>query len=867
MTFIFRMLRRELRASWRRLLFFFVCVAIGVGAIVALRSVIQSVRVGLTREARAIIASDVLVTTNRPWTPELRARIDERLSDPVVLARLDAVETTTMVRGEQGEVARMVELRGVQEGFPLYGRVELQNNLPYSHDLLRGRGALVRPELLTQLGVAVGDRIVIGGHPFTIRGVIAREPGRRAGAFSFGSRVLVDLDDLRSTGLLTFGSRASYQILLRVRDDAVNTLTRDLRRSFREQFVNARSYRSTEDDIGEDLLRAENYLSLVGFVIVVLGGIGVWSVTRVFVRQKIRSVAILKCVGATTGQVLATYVLQVVMLGLAGSLLGVGIAAAAIQAIPASVATAFGGVEYGLTWSGVLQGVAVGFLVSLLFSLVPLLEVRSVKPLLLLRGGDVAGGPTAGGTPGVAGQNGFARVRAWFRSLDWVQVAATVLVSAALVGVAAWQAASLEVALIVCGGFAGTAIVLHLAGIGVIRAVGPLASAPWFPLRHAVVSLRRPGNQTRVILLAVGLGSFFVLGVRALQSNLLSEFSVELEESGADMFLVDIQQDQLEGVRTLIQERANVEPRLIPVLRARVTAVRGREVNLESFSDVRGRGSLGREYVITYRNHLEPNETLIEGEFWTGQPPLPADAQELEVSIEESIHERFDIHVGDLMRFDILGRIVHARVKAIREVYWEDSRNGGFMFVFRPGSLEKAPHSFIGILRAPEDPTARATLQRDLVARYPNISAIDVREVLATIQSVVDQVTLAISIVGAVALASGVLILIGAVAMTKFQRVYEAAILRTLGANTRLLGTMLALEYTALGLLAGTIGAAGALALTWAVTRYVFEISWRPAPALLAAGAVLTAALVGIIGVVASADVLRKKPLATLRAE
>jgi putative ABC transport system permease protein len=200
-------------------------------------------------------------------------------------------------------------------------------------------------------------------------------------------------------------------------------------------------------------------------------------------------------------------------------------------------------------------------------------------------------------------------------------------------------------------------------------------------------------------------------------------------------------------------------------------------------------------------------------------------------------------------------------------VYWEDSRNGGFMFVFRPGSLEKAPHSFIGILRAPEDPTARATLQRDLVARYPNISAIDVREVLATIQSVVDQVTLAISIVGAVALASGVLILIGAVAMTKFQRVYEAAILRTLGANTRLLGTMLALEYTALGLLAGTIGAAGALALTWAVTRYVFEISWRPAPALLAAGAVLTAALVGIIGVVASADVLRKKPLATLRAE
>jgi putative ABC transport system permease protein len=866
------MLVRELRASWRRLLFFFICVAIGVGAIVALRSVIQSVRAGLTREARAIIAADVLVSTNRAWTPEVRARLDERLADPAVLQRLESIETTTMVRGEDGLVARMVELRGVQEGFPLYGTVALQGQAAYSHALLRGRGALVRPELLTQLGVAAGDRILIGGHPFTIRGLIAQEPGRRVGAFSFGSRVLVDYDDLLAIGLLTFGSRASYQVQLRVRDDAVTALTRDLRRNFREQFVNARSYRSTEDNIGEDLVRAENYLSLVGFVIVVLGGIGVWSVTRVFVRQKIRSVAILKCLGATTRQVLGTYVLQVVLLGLAGSLLGVALAALAIEAIPARVAESFGGVTYGLTWSAVLQGGGVGVLVSLLFSLVPLLEVRRVKPLLLLRGGDAAA-PGAAVAPGEARPAGSprpslaARAAAFVRRLDWVQVGTTVVVSAALVAVAAWQAASLRVGLIVCGGFAGVAILLHLAGLGLIRGVAPLASAPWFPLRHAVIGLRRPGNQTRVILLAVGLGSFFVLGVRALQSNLLSEFAVELQQSGADMFLLDIQQDQVEGVRALVQERAEVAARLIPVLRARVTGVRGREVNLESFADVRGRGSLGREYVITYRNHLEPNETLVDGEFWAGQDPLPADAAELEVSIERSIHERFDIHVGDLMRFDVLGRVLQARVRSVREVDWEDSRNGGFMFVFRPGPLDRAPHSFIGILRAPGDPTRRATFQRDLVAAYPNVSAIDVREVLATIQSVVDNVTLAISIVGGVALTSGVLILIGAVAMTKFQRVYEAAILRTLGASTRLLGTMVALEYSALGLLAGIIGAAGALALTWVVTRYVFEIGWRPAPALLTGGALLTAVLVGVIGVVASADVLRKKPLATLRAE
>ena len=857
MTFILRMVGRELRASWRRLVFFFVCVAVGVGAIVALRSVIQNVRQGLVSEARSIIASDVLVSTNRAWTPELRAALDARLGRGEVLARTEAIETATMVRAESGGVAaRMVELRAVQPGFPFYGRLELEGSVPFSHDLLRDRGALVRPELLTQLGVSVGDRIMIGGQPFTIRGVITQEPGRRAGVFSFGTRVIVGHDDLLRTELLTFGSRASYQILLRVREDAVDALTTELRRDFRDRFVQARSFRSTEDDIGEDLLRAENYLSLVGFVMVVLGGIGVWSVTRVFVRQKVRSVAILKCLGASGRQVLATYVAQVLVLGIGGSLLGLGIAAIAVAAIPDTAALQ--GVTYGLTPSAAAQGLAVGVLVSLLFSLVPLLEVRRVKPLLLLRGADLAAAPQGAGRRRPFLPAALARA-------DAVQILSAVGVSAALVLVAAWQAASLEVALLVCGGFAAVALLLHGAGLLLVRAVRPLAAAGSFPVRQAVAGLGRPGNQTRVILLAVGLGSFFVLGVRGLQSNLLEQFSLQLDRSDADMFLVDIQQDQVDGVRRFV-EAAGAEPRLIPVLRARVTGVQGRETNLESYADVRGR-SLGREYVITYRNHLERNEQLLEGAFWGGQPPLPADAPELEVSIERRIQERADIQVGDRMRFDILGRVVQARVTSVREVDWEDGRNGGFMFVFRPGPLDRAPHTYIGTLQAPAEPRARALFQRDLVTAFPNVSAIDVREVMAALQGVVDNVTFAISIVGGVALASGILILIGAVAMTKFQRVYEAAILRTLGASTRLLATMLALEYTTLGLLAGVIGASGAVVLGWAVCRYVFEIDWSPSPGLMVAGAAVTAVLVGAVGVAASADVLRRKPLATLRAE
>ena len=869
MSFIVLMAAREIRASWRRLLFFFVCVAIGVGAIVALRSMIQTIRGGLAREARALVAGDVAIGTNRAWPPDLRAAIERRLAEAPITARQEAVEVASMVRPEEGKgaaIARMVELRGVQPGFPFYGSIVLQDGSPFSHQLLAGHGALVRPELLAQLGLRVGDRLIVGGTPFTIRGVISQEPGRRVGAFSFGSRVLVDYDDLQKTGLLSFGSRANYQILLKMNGDP-QPLVRNLRQEFRDQFVSVRSYRSTEDQIGDDLIRAENYLSLVGFVILVLGGIGVWSVTRVFVRQKIRSVAILKCVGATTRQVLLAYVLQVVLLGLAGSALGVLLAGLALSAIPARVGAALGGSSYGLTASAVWQGVSVGLLVSLLFSLVPLLEVRRVKPLLLLRGGTSMELQSPAAMPAWWKPSG---IRARLARLDWLQVVTGVLVCAALVAIASWQAASLRVGLIVSAGFAGVAFVLNLAGAAIVYAVRPIAHARFFPLRHAVLSLGRPGNQTRVILLAVGLGSFFVIGIRALQTNLLQQFSLELSASGADMFLIEILPPQVEQMRTFLDDRKaprSGSPRLIPVMRARVTGVRGRDVNLATFQDVRTQGSLAREYTITYRDHLEPNEKVIDGTFWTGQPPLAEDARPAEVSIERGIHQRFRINVGDTMRFDVLGRSIEARVTSVREVQWEDARNGGFMFVFRPGPFAHAPQTWIGILRAPEDPAERGRFQRDLITRFPNVSAIDVREILSTIRQAVDNVTLAISIVGAVALLSGVLILVGAVAMTKFQRVYEAAILRTLGASTRMLGTMLALEYGSLGLLAGGIGAASGLILSWAVSRHVFDIPWRPSPGIATIGAVATTALVGVVGVIASYDVLRKKPLGTLRAE
>jgi putative ABC transport system permease protein len=852
MKFVLAMAVRETRASWKRLLFFFICIAIGVAAIVALRSVIQNVRDVFTQEARGLIAADATISTRREWTPAARQTIERHLERAGATARTETIETPTMVRAAAGQAenaarptraVRMVELRAVGAEFPLYGTVGLEGSQPYSHALLANHGALVRPELLTALDVKVGDGLAIGKATFTIRGVITIEPGRSMGNFSLGPRVLIDLADMGSTGLIGFGSQVRRVILARVPEDRVEAMVRALREEFKDEFVTARSFRATDDAIGEDFDRAENYLSMVGLVIVILGGIAVSSVTRVFILQKFRSIAVLKCVGARSRQIIAVYLLQVLALGLAGSLLGVVLARVSVAAIPLFLppeTPMLADVEYGVTASAAAQGIGIGALVSLLFSVVPLLQVRLVKPSLLLR--DEGSGP---------------------RARDWVRWAAIVLVTAALVALTAWQAASLRVGLIVCAGFCGVALALHWTGQLLVSAIEPLSAARSFPLRHAVLHISRPGNQTRVILLAVGLGAFFIVGVRSMQSSLLDELEMSASEAGPDMFLMDIQRDQLAGVREFLSDpqRGAGGFQLIPVLRARVTGVEGRETNLESFEDVRERGSLAREYTVTYRDHLEPNETIIEGRFWSSP------SAEAEVSMEEGIRERFNIGVGDTIRFDILGRIVTARVTSIRKVEWRDARSGGFMFVFRPGVLDNAPQMMIAPLKGPEGTVERARLQHDLVERFPNVSVIDLREMLQTVRDVMSKVTLAISVVGGLVLLSGVLILIGAVAMTKFQRVYEAAVFKTLGANTRTIARMLLLEYSVLGLLAGTIGSLAAVALTWGISTFAIDIPWRVYTFEHTMGVVITMVLVAAIGVLSSLDVLRHKPLATLRAE
>jgi len=851
MNFIFNLAYREMRASWHRLLFFFICIAIGVGSIVALRSLVQNLKTALVGDARSLMTADVQVSANNPWNEETKAALESAYTSPLIEAHIQVLETATMARSGEDWLGtpKMVELKAVQRGFPFYGEMILADGQKFSYELLKERGALVKQNLLTALGLKVGETLKIGDLEFTIRGVIEQEPGNTMNAFSIGPRVMIAYEDAVAAGLTTFGSRARHRVLFKTKEGEMDRLVTQLRNEIKSQpGVVVRSFRFSQDRLTESLNQVEDYLSLIGLVILVLGGIGIFSVTRVFVQQKMKTIAILKTLGGQNSRVLGAYLVQVMVLGVVGSLFGLLLAQLLAWILPKYfVGILPPSVEIRLTWQAAIQGLSIGLLVSLLFSLLPLLQIRQIKPILVLRSSEVPSG----------------------KKFDLLKIGVGIFVVLGLLGISSWQAGSFKIGGIFLIALAAMTLVLNLTATGLMKFVRGFRRIPSFTVRQGINSLYRPGNQTRIILMAVGLGVFFVVGVRSLQLNLREELGVDLENFKADMYLIDIQRDQRPAVEETIAKFTGEKADIIPTIRARIAAINGSEVNLDSSRSNENRrenrgqnaGMLGREYVLTYRSKLDDNEKIIAGKFWAPEP-----SPEPEVSIEELMNEELGLNVGDVMTFDVLGRKIAARVTSIRRVDWRNARTG-FLVVFRPGALDDAPAMYISAIKGPAETAARAQLQRELVDKAPNISVVDVRDIIEIARGIVQKVSLAVSFVGGFVFLSGLLILIGSIAMTKFHRLYESAILKTLGAKKKLIVWTLLVEYGVLGLLAGLIGSAAAIGLTWAIAEQALKINWRFIPSVNLTGVVATLVVVVLVGVISSWDVMIKKPLGILRNE
>ncbi len=840
MRFIFNLTRREIRSSWRRLLFFFLCIALGVGSVVALRSLIQNLTQVVGNDARALMTADVDINSTSDFSPSEIAAIEEVIARHTsVEDRNEIITSASMARplDPANENLEFIELKGIEPPFPLVGTFLTSDGKAFDFALLENRGAVVAAILLEELEISIGDKIRIGEAEFEVRGSFDEEPGGSSG-FRMGSRIFVEKKAFDEAGITRNSSRVRRRILYRTNDNPTQLVT-ELRVALKGSTIRVNSYREQQENLSSQFERTENYLSLTGLLILVLGGVGVWNVARAFVEQKRKTVAVLKCLGASGNRIISVYLLQILTLGAIGSLFGILLAQGGLwlaawrfaDELPAKM-------SYAVGPSTALQGAILGILISLLFSALPLLQIRTIKPKLLLRD-----------------ENNASMSR-----LDWTKWVFGAACLLGLLGLAVWQAGSFRVGVYFLAGLSVTGGVLYVSATLLTLMLRKMRRMNSFSFRQAVNSLYRPGNQTRIILIAVGLGAFVVITVQSMQTNLVREFDFSRNSRLPSMIFADIQKSQIASVAEIIEQQTGEKPEEVPTVRARIAFINGQPIDYQQRDVRQQQGQIGREFAITYRDKLEENESISDGQWWepggTGGTP--------EVSIQDRMAETLKLTPGDSITFDISGRKITALVANIRKIDIRNARTA-FVFVFRPGTLEKAPQSFAATVINHLPATDRQRVQRDVLDSFPNVQIFDVADILEAVNRLVSNFVIAISFVGSFVLLSGILILIGSVALTKSQRIYENAILKTLGANRRKLATILFAEYGLLGLLAGLIATSFAITLSFIVTTYLMNIEWQFDALLAVAGVGVTTMLVTFVGVAASFDVLFRKPLATLR--
>ncbi|MFN7929792.1 MAG: FtsX-like permease family protein, partial [Blastocatellia bacterium] len=567
----------------------------GVGSIVGMRSLVQNLRRAVTNEVRTFFGGDVRVGNNQPWSKEARESLDRLNHSPLVTGNTEFLELQTMLRAAQNKKARpmMVQLRAVQPSFPLYGEVQLQDGALYSPAMLKNRGVLLQPTLLQQLNLNVGDTVKIGKLTFTIRGVLEFLPGNE---MQFGSmqRAVVAYDDAIAAGLTGAGSRVNYTLLFKAPEGMDEALVRQLSHEMRHtRLTYLASFRWQQNWLSRTLENNDSFLGLVGLAILVLGGIGIASVSRVFVQQKRKSIAILKCLGGENRQVLTAYFLQILVLSVIGSVLGLVLASGITHA---ASRYAVGRLPFplvpGVTWAASWQGLALGVLITLLFGLPPLLEIRTVKPLLVLRQ-DAAGHHRA----------------------DRWRILAMIGSVVGLLALVSALARSWQQALIFVGWLVGTTIVLNLAGFVLMFLLRRLRRLPWFVLRQGIGSLYRPGNQTKMILFAVGLGALFIIAIRLEQAIVMREFNFELDGAAADVFVVDVQKEQRDNVEETLARLSGNQPVLIPVVPGNIVDLKrapqsGTKLSVREMSN-----RFNWERRFSYRPRLERTGQVIAGKF------------------------------------------------------------------------------------------------------------------------------------------------------------------------------------------------------------------------------------------------------------
>jgi putative ABC transport system permease protein len=850
---------RESRASLKRLLLLMAAIAVGVAALVAINSFTENLQDSVRRQAQSILGADIAVGSAAPLSSRTEALLAELTEAGggtragTAVARV--IRFGAMVYVPRTSGSRLVQVTAVESGYPFYGRVETSPAQGWERLGSQG-GALVDPSLLDALEARVGDILALGLSRFEIRGTVDNIPGDVAVRAALGPRVFIAARDAGSTGLLGFGSRGRYEAFVRLpKDAAVQRLAERFRKPFAEERVTLRTVSEDQDNVNDTLGRMARFLGLVALVALLLGGLGVASAVHVFIQRRTETIAVLRCLGARTWQVFAAYLLQSAFMGLAGSAVGAAVGIG-VQAVLPRVLGDFVPVDVDVHPSARAMGtgIVIGLLVSVLFSLLPLLRIREVSPLLVFRK-DYEPPPRSR--------------RDLLLWLTRLALAATVAALAVL------EAENLRTGLVFALSIGVALLALWLAAAGLVRAVKRFfpSRLPYL-WRQGLANLYRPANQTVTVVLALGFGAFLLDTLFLVQHNLLRAFRLDGAEGRPNLVFFDIQSDQREALTAALRGQGCAPRPLVPIVPMRIDSVRGARAAAIVGSappapngpEASRRWALRREYRSTYRDDLVSSERVVAGRAWesdgwrTAAPGSP-----VPVSLEEGIARELHVGVGDEIVWDVQGVPLKSRVESLRRVDWRRFEPN-FFAVFPRGPLDSAPQSYVTLVRI-DDPTARSRVQRKVLESFPNVTAIDLSQVQRSIEQVLQQVAIAVRFMAAFSLATGVFVLVGAVAASRYQRLREAVLLKTLGATRAQVARVLVAEYVCLG----TLAAAGALLLStvagWALQHYRFETSFAVPIVSMGALALAVITLTVAVGLWSSWDAARRPPLEVLRAE
>lgn len=853
------MASREWRFTLRRLGVYMTSITVGVAALVALHSFRDDVVRSIESENLSLLGADARFSAGRPLPDSALAIVDSLTALGATAAR--STNLVSMALAEESGLTRLVQLRGVDAGFPFYGDVTTdppglwgtldapRPSVAPPDDPSPLPPALVDPALLAQLDTRTGGVLTLGTAQFRVAGTVDGLPTDVGFQTATGPRVFVARERLAATGLLARGSLSRHYLYLRLPpgvdpDDVEDAHEETLRAtgvSLRTPTEHARSLTRSADFL-------EDFLALVGLAALMLGGVGVGSAVSVYVRGRLGAVALLRCVGATRRQVFSTYLLQAAVMGFLGSAVGVAAGLVVQRFLPRLIRDVLPvEVTPSISLGSASFGLLLGVWVAVVFALLPLLGVRKVSPLQALR--HVAE-PPRGRDPA-----------------RWAAVGAT---GATVLALTMLEAPSPQAGLSFAVGLGVVACTLWFVAWGLAWAVRRFfPRRAGYTLRQGVANLFRPGNQTVAVTLALGFGVLVVGIIVQLQRTLARELSLDAGPNAFNVLVFDVQPDQEDGVSALLADWADGEPEPVPVVTMRLASIKGEAVAdllADSARDARPpRWILRQEYRATYRADLKENEDVLAGRWWDDDGARAAPDAPPRVSLEEDFAEDLGVQVGDTVTWMIGGAEQPSVVSSLRVVEWAGF-DANFLVVFEPGAaVASLPRTSVVLANVPR-PDDRAAFQRAMVRGFPNVSVLDLFTVRSTVEAILSRVLAAIRILAGLCTVAGLVVMAGSMASTRAQRRLEGALLRTLGARFGQVRRILLVEYAALGTLAALAGGVLSLGASWLLATRLFGVPYQPATGAAVLLWLAVVALAVGAGVASGRAPARAGPLPVLRA-